>query len=110
MSNSRLLGTASIDVTKIQKHLLYPGKNGAKYLKIAIISNRDGVSQYGDTHFVVESLNKEQEQAGEKGSIIGNFREYSPNGNQPSGGGRPGSGRQNAPRPQAVPVDEDVPF
>lgn len=61
----------SIDVTKIDKTALHDGKKG-KYLDLRFIENRDGASQYGDTHFIVQGLPKERREAGEKGPIIGN--------------------------------------
>lgn len=66
---------AKIDVTKILKEHLFQGKNGAKYLDIAIHDNRDGKDQYGNDGFITQSVSKEARERGEKGPIIGNWKE-----------------------------------
>jgi hypothetical protein len=66
--------TLKIDVMKIDKNLLFSGKNGAKYLDVALMDNRDGPSEYGDDGFCVQSVSKEAREAGKKGPIIGNWR------------------------------------
>lgn len=65
-----------IDVTKILKEHLFQGKNGAKYLDITLWENRDGVDSYGNTHMAVQALPKELRDAGQKGPILGNGREF----------------------------------
>lgn len=66
--------TARIDLSKIAKEHIFNGKNGAKYLNVAIFPNRDGVSQYGDSHFITQDIPKEARDAGERGAIIGNLK------------------------------------
>jgi len=66
--------TIRIDVEKILKEHLYEGKNGAKYLNLAIFENRDGADKYGNTHYVVQDLPKEARDRGEKGPILGNAK------------------------------------
>lgn len=63
-----------IDVTKVLKEHLFISPKGAKYLDVAFIENRDGRDQYGNDGFIVQSLNKEARARGEKGPIIGNWR------------------------------------
>jgi hypothetical protein len=66
--------TIRIDVMKIDKTALHPGKDGAKYLNLAIFENRDGPDKYDNTHFVVQDLPKERRDKGEKGAILGNAK------------------------------------
>lgn len=51
-----------IDVTKIDKKSLLVGQKGT-YLTLVVQELKNGVSQYGDTHFVKQSLSKEVYQA-----------------------------------------------
>jgi hypothetical protein len=66
--------TANINVTKIDKTALYEGKNG-KYLNLVFFDNKDGPDQYGNDGFVTQDIGKERREAGEKGPIIGNWKE-----------------------------------
>lgn len=66
--------TANINVTKIDKSALYEGKNG-KYLSHVFFDNKDGPDQFGNDGFVTQDLGKERRMAGEKGPIIGNWKE-----------------------------------
>lgn len=68
---------AKLDVTKVDKTLLFKGKANAEgkhpmYLDLVFIPNRDGPGRYGDTHFIVQGVTKEQRESGVKGPIIGN--------------------------------------
>ena len=62
-----------IDVSKISKPDLFPGKKGL-YLDAVLFENRDGQSEYGDDGFIVQGITKEKREAGERGPIIGNWR------------------------------------
>jgi hypothetical protein len=64
-----------IDVTKIEKERLFVGKTGAKYLDAVLFDNKDGEDQYGNLGFVVQSVSKEEKERGERGPIIGNWKE-----------------------------------
>jgi hypothetical protein len=78
--------TGSIDVSKIDKSKLVEGKNGAKYLNIALIDTPN--SEYGNSHMIVQSLPKEEREAGAKGEILGNTKDWSAgNDSAPAGGG-----------------------
>ena len=61
-----------LNVTRILKEHLYEGKNG-KYLDLVAWPNKNGLDQYGNTHFVCQELSKAARDAGEKGPIIGNL-------------------------------------
>jgi len=62
-----------IDVTKIDKTHLFKGAKGT-YLDLTLIENKDGLDQYGNDGFIVQDIGKEAREAGEKGPIIGNWR------------------------------------
>lgn len=62
-----------LDVTKVMKEHLFPGKGGQKYLDIICIPTPD--SKYGDCHVVCQSLPKELRDNGQKGPILGNMKE-----------------------------------
>lgn len=63
-----------INTAKIDKALLFEGKSG-KYLDIALLENRDGQDKYGNDGFVTQSATKEMRERGERGPIIGNWKE-----------------------------------
>lgn len=62
----------SIDVDKLDVKRLYKGKKG-KYLS-ATLFLKEEVDQYGNNGFIVESITKEEREAGHKGTIIGNAK------------------------------------
>jgi len=66
--------TIRINVSKIDKTALYDGKNG-KYLDLVMFENKNGEDQYGNLGFVTQDIGKDRRLAGEKGPIIGNFKE-----------------------------------
>lgn len=93
--------TATIDVKKIDKSLLFVGKKGT-YLEVVFF---DKPNEYGDAGFCKQGVTKEQRESGIQGPIIGNWKD--------SGGSKP------KPKPQAQkqlanqPFDEnadDIPF
>jgi hypothetical protein len=68
-----------INVTKIDKNRLFKGEKGT-YLDIALVPTSN--STYGDDFMVVQSVTKEEREAGKKGNIIGNARFAKKGGNQ----------------------------
>ncbi len=62
-----------IDVTKIEKALLFTGSKGT-YMDLTLMDNRDGTDQYGNDGFIVQDVGKEKREAGIKGPIIGNWK------------------------------------
>jgi len=66
--------TIRIDVTKIDKSAIYDGKSG-KYIDIVMFDNREGSDQYGNLGFVTQDLGKDRRLAGERGAILGNWKE-----------------------------------
>lgn len=72
---------AKIDVTLIDKSRFYIGKPSKrdghipKYCSIAIIELPQA-DQFGNTHMVVEDVTKQEREAGKKGTILGNGKEF----------------------------------
>lgn len=62
--------TGSINVNKIDKEKLFPGKQG-RYLNIALIPTP--TSDYGD-YMIVQSVSKAERDQGIKGAILGNAK------------------------------------
>jgi hypothetical protein len=88
-----------IDVTKIDKSLLYQGAKGT-YLNGVFFENKNGPGEYGDDGFIVQDVSKEQREQGIKGPIIGNWRHIQ---------------TKTAPVPKPVTAastaeDDDIPF
>jgi hypothetical protein len=63
-----------INVEKIEKAELFKGKKGT-YMDLLLFENREGKDEYGNDGFVVQSISKERKDAGEKGPIVGNWKE-----------------------------------
>lgn len=60
---------SDIDKTKIKVH-----ENGKKYLNITIAGKKDGVDQYGNDTYAFISQTKEEKEAQEKKTFLGNGR------------------------------------
>lgn len=88
--------TIKIDVTKIDKNLLYKGTKGT-YLDVVLFESPD--DKFGNDYRVVQGVTKEARAAGVKGAILGN-------GKVIGGNAKPAF---NKAEPKAV-VTEDVPF
>lgn len=92
---------AKIAVNKIDKAHLFKGQKHT-YLDIAFHENKDGPDEYGNIGFVSQSIGKEARERGEKGPIIGNWKEVGQ--------------KKQPPKPAPAPaktVDEegdDIPF
>jgi hypothetical protein len=61
-----------IDVTKIDKSKLYKGQKGT-YLD-AVILVREETDQYGNNGMIIQSVSKEEREAGVRGAILGNCK------------------------------------
>ena len=62
----------SIDVTKIDKAKLYQGVKGT-YLNATLFLNEE-TDQYGNHGMIVQSVSKDEREAGVKGAILGNAK------------------------------------
>ena len=68
--------TGKINLAKIDKSKLFKSdKTGAIYLDIVIIETQN--NEYGNSHMVVQSVTKEEREAGKRGEILGNIKELS---------------------------------
>lgn len=87
----------NINVSKIDKSAIVPGKNG-KYMDLILIENKDGKDQYGNDGFVTQGISKERRDAGERGPIVGNWKRLVSRSNvQPVQG-------------EAIVFEDDIPF
>ena len=93
--------TAKINVTKIDKTALFEGQSG-KYLDLVFFENKNGEDQYGNMGFVTQDIGKERRLAGERGPIIGNWKETGPKPERPAT-----VARQEVP---PIDGDDDIPF
>lgn len=100
--NNHPMYFGKLDVTKILKEHLFPGKGGQKYLDIICIPTPD--SKYGDCHVVCQSLPKELRDNGQKGPILGNMKEAAQKPRQAP------AQRSERPANQDDGADSDVPF
>jgi len=72
--------TIKINVKKIDKTKLFPGKDGALYLDIILIDKE----AYGNHYMAIQQIPKEERDAGKKGNILGNGKIIG--GSRPNGG------------------------
>jgi hypothetical protein len=63
----------NINVTRIERARIVPGKNG-KYLDLVLFENRNGPDQYGNDGFVAHDVTKDERELGMKGAIVGNWK------------------------------------
>lgn len=63
--------SASIDLSKIDKNRIHPGKTGAKYYNIQVIIN-DEKDDYGNDCYIIENQTKEEREAKAKKKYLGN--------------------------------------
>lgn len=89
--------TVKIDVTKIDKNLLYKGAKGT-YLDVVLFETPD--DKFGNDYRVVQGVTKEARAAGVKGAILGN-------GKVIGGNAKPAFNKPEA-KPEIK--AEDVPF
>ena len=94
-----------IDAMKIDPKLLFPGKNGAKYLDAALV---DKPNDFGDDGFISQSPSKEDRAKGVKGPIIGNWRHVGGGAKQKPAESKPATSKPN---PESADPDKDgLPF
>jgi hypothetical protein len=88
-----------INVTKINKDLLFKGQKGT-YLDAVL---HEKPNEYGDDGFITQSISKERRDAGEKGPIIGSYRDIQT-------GKKPAQAQAPKPAPTQQAEDEYIPF
>ena len=96
---------ASINLSEIPKDKIIPGKKG-KYLPITITIN-DEPDQFGNQGPIVVAQTKEERDAKDKKTYLGNVQVVWTNGDNVAAAPRDDQPQQ-APKPAAV--EEDLPF
>ena len=91
--------TIKIDVTKIDKALLYKGTKGT-YLDVVLFETPD--DKFGNDYRVVQGVTKEARAAGGKGAILGN-------GKVMGGNAKPAFNKTEA-KPEVADKDVSLPF
>lgn len=109
MNEQRII--AKVDVKKLLKEHFFQGKvnkegHAPLYVDLMLIPTSD--SKYGDDFFIVQSVNKEARERGERGPIVGNAK-YPQQQQQAQPARTPTRKAPDAP-PPPVDADEDVPF
>jgi len=104
MNGQRII--AKVDVKKLLKEHFFQGKvnkdgHAPLYADLCLMPSSD--DKYGNDFFIVQSVNKEARERGERGPIVGNAK-Y-PQQQQQAQPARP-----PAAPPPPVEADEDVPF
>ena len=70
-----MLIAIKIDVTKLEKARFFTGKTGAVYADLLLNVKDDfAADQYGNCGFIVQSVTKEEREAGTKLPICGNAK------------------------------------
>jgi|DEB0MinimDraft_6_1074348.scaffolds.fasta_scaffold00723_9 hypothetical protein len=101
----------SIDVTKIDKNLLYKGNKGT-YLNAVVFIDIDQKDQYDNNGMITQKVGKDAP----KGNILGNCKVFWKDNLGGRGGATEASGNPNAhqgvqqPSPSADQFDDDIPF
>lgn len=92
---------AKINLSKIDKSRIFTSeKTGDEYLDIIILDSPN--DKYGNDYMIVEDLKKEERDAGKKGNILGNGKNFG--SSNPSSTG-------NQPQSDAPPMStDDLPF
>jgi len=97
-----------IDVTKLDKELFFRSeRSGAVYLDVIAWPNRDGVSEYGDTHCIRQSRPKDDRER--QMPIVGNARPlFKDKAEQPQRAHQ--TPTTTGTRAADVHADDDIPF
>lgn len=98
----------SINLSAIPKDKIIPGKKG-QYLPITITIN-DEIDQYGNQGPVIVSQSKEEREAKEAKTYLGNAQVVWTNGQFPSPPPREGATPNMPPTTNAGPAVPDLPF
>lgn len=101
-------------VIRLEKSRAKPHQNGKVYLNLEAVTNKNGVDDYGNTHFVCEPSTKEERESGaDRLPIIGNGKEWS---NENTSYQKPAETRTTRNIPRAQPQEDtgiegdDIPF
>ena len=105
---SKLGVRVKIDVSKIDKALLYKGAKGT-YLDATVFIDPANPSQFGDHGMITQDISKERKDAGEKGPILGNVKIFWTEGQQATHNDGMQQAQQAA-APAQESFDDDIPF
>ena len=95
----------NINLEKLDKQYFFKGAKGT-YADLTLIPSRE--SKYGDSHFIVQDVGKENRDKGIKGPIVGNAKLVVSAGQQQQ---PPTRGKIDpADVPPPLPAQDDVPF
>ena len=102
-----------LDVSKIDKNLLYKGKKGT-YLDCTVFVELDQADQYGNNGMITQDESKQNRDAGHNGPILGNCKVFWKDGGQQMQGRNNAPSRQQQhsnhgrkPAPQPAPAYDD---
>ena len=99
-----------IDVSKIDKTLLFKGAKGV-YLDATVFIDIDTPDQYGNHGMVTQDISKEAKDAGEKGPILGNVKVFWKDaGNSVQKPVQKPVQQQSKPAAKGADFDDDIPF
>lgn len=99
-----------IDVSKIDKTLLFKGAKGV-YLDATVFIDVDTPDQYGNHGMVTQDISKEAKDAGEKGPILGNVKVFWKDaGNSVQKPVQKSAQQQSKPAAKGADFDDDIPF
>lgn len=86
-------------IIPIEKNKLYKSEKGNVFLDLAVFEIDPAKRKGDDTHLVVQSLSKEDREAGKQGAILGNLRDF----------GAPAADTPNV-SDDLQPSEDDLPF
>lgn len=95
---------ANINVKKLEKESFHHGQKGI-YTDLIFFENRDGEDEYGNLGFVVQGISKERRDQGERGPIVGNWKDTDMRPGQ-----SPAQGQQAPSDGQGQADGDDIPF
>jgi hypothetical protein len=107
---SKIGVSVKIDVTKIDKALLYKSEKGT-YLNTTVFIDIDAPDKYGNHGMVTQDISKEAKSAGEKGPILGNVKIFWKDNGDTASRSKPASKPTNTLlASKGDSFDDDIPF
>jgi single-stranded DNA-binding protein len=99
-----------IDVSKIDKNLLFKGTKGV-YLDATVFINLDEPDQYDNNGMITQDETKENREGGKNGPILGNCKVFWKDGGQHSNhSNKPANKPAAKAAPEFDTFDDDIPF